>query len=165
MERKLEWRGAPVPKGNRPIIVHRVTTSEAQEFLCLSPSPFGVQIHWFGGRSHECTALFSKCQGCQDSWPVKWKGYLHVAAPPSTSDVFLELTATAILLIESQLRERETWRGVRFRLRKTKGGPKGRYLAEVLERGIDPEKLPPEIDPLPTLRRLWRAKKGPSHNS
>jgi hypothetical protein len=56
-------------------------------------------------------------------------------------------------------------RGMRFRLSRTKGGARGRYLVNILEVPAPEEELPIERDPLQTLRFLWNAKKGPSHKS
>lgn len=155
------FRGAAPPAPQRRMIVHRVTTSETEEFCCVSVAPFGQWIHWFGRRSHECTQDRARCKGCQDNWPVKWKGYLHVLTDCGKTHAFLEITSTCFHLLEAQLPDKTNWRGIRFRLRRTKGGAKGRYLVEVLERRIPDEELPQEQDPLGTLRMLWRAKKGP----
>ena len=155
-------RGSPPPKTSRRIIVHRVTTSESQEFCILSKAPWGYWVHWHGNRSHECSKDVSRCEGCADNWPAKWKGYLHALTDLGRSHVFLEITSTLFHMLTEKIPKGEDWRGLRVRIRKTKGGPKGRYLVEVLESRASPDELPAEIDPLQTLRALWRSKKGPS---
>jgi len=47
-----------------------------------------------------------------------------------------------------------------FRMGKTKGGKKGRYVVTVLERRIDECELFKELDPYPTLQFLWKCGRG-----
>lgn len=157
-------RGTPPPAATKRIMVYRVTTCETQQFVSLSVAPFGQPVHWFGRRSHECSAERGACKGCSDNWPTKWKGYIHVSCDAGRTTAFLEITATCYHLLESRIPKGTSWRGVQFRIGRTKGGAKGRYLVEVLERVIDANSLPEELDPLPTLRMLWRSKKGPGHS-
>jgi hypothetical protein len=149
----------PAPKQKMDVI--RIVSHEAQQLIVVSKAVFGQPVHWFGRRSHECTADRGNCRGCNDSWPQKWQGYLHVMTPTHNWQGFLEFTATAWGLILSQIRAGEDLRGLIMRVGRTKGGAKGRYLIEVLERRIPESDLPQERDPLTTLRMLWRAKKGP----
>ena len=48
----------------------------------------------------------------------------------------------------------ENLRGSIIKVSRTKGGPRGRYMIEVLERRIADDALPEERDPLQTLRML-----------
>lgn len=149
----------PAPKQKMDVI--RIVSSEPHSLICVSKAAFGQPVHWFGRRSHECTGQRGNCKGCTDNWPVKWQGYLHVMTPATNWQGFLEFTATAWGIIISQMKPGEDMRGVILRVGRTKGGAKGRYLIEVLERRIPETDLPQERDPLATLRMLWRAKKGP----
>lgn len=158
-------RGAAPPASTKRMEVFRVTTAETSQFTCCSTAIFGQYVHWFGRRSHECKKDRGHCDGCANNWPSKWKGYLHVTDPLGRSEGFLEVTATCWALLVQQLPPGRTLRGVRFRLSRTKGGAKGRYLVSVLEVPAEEESLPVEKDPLSTLRFLWAAKKGPSTNS
>jgi len=148
----------PPKKKNGSMQVKRVTTSELQTFIILSRAFFGQWIHWYGHRSHECTKDFKACNGCERGWPYKFLGYIHVVGMPDSAECFLELTQTACELIDKQVPEGENLRGQRMNIRKTKGGPKGRYIVDVLERRVDPLTLPEEKDPLETLRFLWACK-------
>jgi hypothetical protein len=155
-------RGAAPPPPSKRMDVFRVTTSESAQFTCASESILGVEIHWYGRRSHECTQTANgQCKGCAENWPKKWKGYLHVVDPLKRHEGFLEITATCWALFQSQLPPTSSLRGIRFRLSKTKGGAKGRYLVTVLESRECSESLPEERDALPVLRLLWNAKKNP----
>jgi hypothetical protein len=149
----------PVPKSKMDVI--RILTTETHQLVVVSKAIYGQYVHWFGRRSHECFSdRGGTCKGCAANWPRKWQGYLHVIRPGGWQG-FLEITATAWQLIEVQLRTGETLRGARIKVGRTKGGAKGRYLIEVLERREPDEHLPQARDPLPILRMLWNAKKGP----
>jgi len=152
------YAGANPPNRKARVDVVRVTTSEQQQFLILSRSIFGQYIHWYGNRSHECTEGKKECNGCSRGWPKKFLGYLHVQQFNRETDAFLELTHTACEKLIAQAHPGKSLRGTQVRLGKTKGGAKGRYLVEVLERVVSDETLMPEKDPLLTLQFLWHCK-------
>jgi len=158
-------RGAPPPPKKFKIEVIRITTVEPLQLICVSRSIYGQPVHWFGRRSHECLSDRGKCHGCEENWPVKWQGYLHVMNASGDWQAFLEITATAWEILLSQAHQGKDLRGMIFRVGRTKGGAKGRYLISVLERRVDEPQLLKELDPYPTLRMLWAAKKGPSNFS
>lgn len=152
-------RGAAPPAPKSTMEIRRVLTSEAHQYVCLSKSIFGQMIHWYGNRSHECSADSKICEGCKRAWPSKWLGYLHVYSAQSSEQCFLEITNMAWFLIDKQLPKGFNLRGMMFRIRKTKGGPKGRFVVEVLERRIEEESLPEEKDPHKVLKYLWSCKR------
>jgi len=141
--------------------VVRVTSTEKQRFTILSAAVFGQRIHWHSNRSHECTQDWKKsCVGCDRGWAQKWKGYLDCILWHVTTGerCFLEITPRAFELIVSLAEKEKSLRGLVITVAKTKGGAKGRYLIEVLQRRIDEKDLPQEADPLPILRKLWLSK-------
>lgn len=153
-------RGAlpPAPKIRMEIV--RVTSHESHTFICYSKAIWGQYVHWYARRTHECTQDKTKvCEGCAKGWPTKWKGYLHVQNIAASWNGFLEITDTAFLLIDKQLGDNKNLRGLRFRLSRTKGGPKGRYLVEVYTDRIPDAELPIEKDPYDTLKYLWSCKR------
>lgn len=152
--------GSPPPPLRGRMDVVRCTTSERQEFVVISDFPYGQYVHWFGRRSHECTAESGQCAGCTDNWPRRWKAYLHVFLANRRDQAFLEITHEAYAMLEARLPQGETWRGAIIRIHRTKGGPRGRYLVEVMERRELDSALPDARDPIGILRHLWRAKKG-----
>lgn len=157
-----EVNGVPPPPPRRRLIVHRVLTAEKQMFVCVSKNPWGMQVHWYGRRSHECFAPKATCQRCIDGWPWKWQAYFHVLVDAGRTPAFLEVTATCYHLLKAQIPSNTNWRGTVFHLHRTKGGAKGRYIGEVLERRIPDSDLPQELDPIDTLRFLWNVKKHTS---
>jgi len=152
-------RGAVPPAPTTKMEVFRVTCAETTQFSVVSERVFGQMVHWYGRRSHECTGQANGCEGCRENWPIKWKGYLHVVDPMKRYEGFLEITPACWQLLDNQIIDKSTLRGIRFRISKTKGGPKGRYLVAVLEGREPHEVLPMERDPLPVLRVLWRSRK------
>lgn len=138
--------------------VHRVKTTESQTFVIYSKNIFGQYIHWYGGRSHECTQDKQRCRGCMKEWPCKWLGYLDCYLVNERARVFLELTLTASNLLADLAPQDANLRGLLIRVSKTKGGAKGRYRIEVQEGRKSSSELPHERDPLPTLRFLWTCK-------
>lgn len=151
-------QGVPPPVGKLRTRIHRVTTAETQQFVFFSKSVFGQMIHWYGGRSHECTIDHKRCNGCERSWPQKWLGYIHCRALFSEEDVFLELTKTAVLALLRQAPLDQPLRGLQARISKTKGGAKGRYKIDLLPRRMDEAQLPQELDPREVLKFLWACK-------
>ena len=150
--------GTPPPKGDARTTVYRVTTAETQEFVIYSKSIFGQIIHWYGGRSHECTREWKACNGCQRSWPEKWLGYVHCFNTHRDEVCFLELTKTACNLLLRQAEPDQPLRGLRVRINKTKGGPKGRYMIATCFPRMREELLREEADPKPVLQFLWNCK-------
>jgi hypothetical protein len=155
----VTFSGAMPPKSGLKREVVRVTTAERQDFLILSRSIYGQWIHYYGNRSHECSADRGECQGCHKSWPRRWKGYLDCIREQTGERVFLEFTAACAEQIWACLEGALELRGSRFRIWKTKGGAKGRYCVEYREyQRKDDGQIPIPEDPLPLLRFLWQCK-------
>ncbi len=127
--------GASPPQSTKRSKIHRVTTSEAQQFVILSTAIFGQYVHWFGSRTHECTYDKSKCNGCERVWPRKFLGYIDVI-DLHNERCFLEVTLTAANMMIAAATPDEPFRGMQLRIRKTKGGRHGRYILEFLHRDI-----------------------------
>lgn len=151
---KIQGAAPPVPGPSVEIV--RVKTSEAESFTLVSAAVWGQNVHWFGGRSHECTSDTGSCHRCNTLQPVKWKGYLQAIQWSNRKQCFIELTPDAIHNLLALTEGRKTLRGTIVKIRKTKGGAKGRYLVDVLERTIPEMELPAERDPMPVLKFLWR---------
>ena len=157
-------RGKLPPTERRDMEVRRILNSQSTTYVCFSEAVYGQWIHWFGGRSHECTSDKKACNGCARNWAGKWRGYLHVQAWGDDDDCFIEITTRAWHLLDKQIPKKENLRGVQFRIYKTKGGPKGRFVVEVLERRAEVATLRQEKDPYPTLKFLWSCKRPAQEN-
>lgn len=151
--------GAPPPRKKPRLAVIRVKSPEGKNFTLISECVFGQLIHYAGGRSHECSADSKKCNGCERGWPQSWKGYIHAQDwSNEMEECFVEITANAVEQLFKQLPPRTSLRGFMCSIKKTKGGAKGRYIINVLERRVAPEQLPQAKDPLEVLRFLWACK-------
>ncbi len=153
-------RGSAPPAPRSILEIRRVKSTEPALYLCISETIFGQLVHWYGARTSECFADKKKvCDGCTKGWPTKWLGYLHVQQAGMDSTCFLEISNIAWHLILAQAPKGMSLRGMMFKIRKTKGGAKGRFLIDVLERRADEVMLPQEKDPYPVLKFLWSCKR------
>jgi len=160
MSASIEVRGcAPPPKRNH-LDVFKITAVEPITLVSLSRAPWGQTIHWYNGRSHECKGEHRHCFGCKEGWPFRWVAYLHVGWPSTQNQGFLEITKSAWEMLLVQAHTGQDLRGMLFRMGRTKGGKKGRYVVQVLERRLDDAELFKELDPYPTLLFLWNCKKS-----
>lgn len=151
-------RGAPAPKPGPRVEIVRITSAERQLFFILGSAVFGQQIHWYGGRSHECRADKGECENCKRGWPSKWKGYLHAIRQSDNQEVFIELTPAACHTLDSLIPESESYRGKVLNFSKTKGGAKGRFVIQVTSNTFNLRDAPAEADPVNVLRYLWACK-------
>jgi len=151
-------RGAQPPKAGPKIEIVRITTAEVQKFLILGTAVFGQQIHWYGGRSHECSAIRGECENCKRGWPSKWKGYLHAIRHPDSKECFIELTPTACQTLDALIPAEENFRGKLLNFSKTKGGKHGRFIISVTATTANMHGAPAELDPVNILRYLWACK-------
>lgn len=148
-------RGAQPPISTLSVEIVRVKSTEPTQYVCLSERIYGVWTHWHSNRTHECTIDSGECEGCTAHWPRKWKGYVHVAKPGNGATLFIEMTPEFQRLMLMQLPVDTLLRGVIFRVSKTKGGAKGRYIVDVQASRHNLERLPGELNVLPTLKALW----------
>lgn len=151
-------KGAMPPKPGPKQEIVRVTTVEPVKFTVLSSAIFGQNIHWFGGRSHECSSDKSSCINCEKGWPQKWKGYIHAIEWREEKRVFVELTPTAARLLLATTIGEETLRGMVIEIHKSKGGAKGKYYVTRIQQRINMATLPSEEDPAAILKFLWASK-------
>ena len=131
--------------------------------MIFSTSVWGQWIHWYGRRSHECTSDKGQCNGCQRGWPKKWKGYLHVYRGNKYETAFLEITPFFVQMLDVQVPPPATLRGVQMYVSKTRGGAKGRFIIDVMERRLQEAELRVECDPRPVLQFLWNCKNTSSN--
>jgi len=157
-------KGAMPPAPGPSMEIVRVKTSETETFTLVSAAIWGQNVHWFSGRSHECTADKGNCPRCNSLQPVKWKGYIQAIQWTTRKECFLELTPNAYQQLDALTSGRKNFRGSIVRIRKSKGGAKGRYLIDILERTMPETELPAERDPMPILKLLWRCneRSGPT---
>jgi hypothetical protein len=74
----------------------------------------------------------------------------------------LEITPTFEDLLRMQMPEGATLRGVIFKVNKTAGGAKGRFVVEVMGARCEEANMQMERDPMPILKYLWARNSGTS---
>jgi len=151
-----EFRLDPTPPRKMPTLnIVRLKAGEEMFCRCLSQKPFGYYSHWAGKFSVLCRKDAAKCEGCRKQMPVKWKGLLHVINQSNGRAMFVEITNTVGLALADQLPMNEDLRGKRLRLCRSRGGDNGRLKAEVMHEARPALDLPAELDPWPTLARIF----------
>ncbi len=89
--------------------------------------------------------------------------YIH-AISMDRKELFLELTQTAGDQIDLLADPGKNLRGHQYKIKKTAGGKKGRYVIERVSQIVASDTLPQEKDPLPVLRNLWTWKNPATEN-
>jgi len=148
-------RGTAPPKSpGLQVEVIRITGTEFRTFYLLSNQPWCAYFHWVG-HSVRCLQT-EECDRCRRNTPKKWRAYIHALEHDGTitREVILEVTQLCIASLLA-LNGESKLRGTIVKLKKSKGGAKGRYLVDVLPRRVSSETLPTERDPEPILQRLW----------
>lgn len=146
--------GPAPPSARNTKQVIRVTTQDKVHFIALSRKVYTCWIHW-RGRSIRCPGE-DTCDLCKNGVGKKWKGYIDVLHEhPPVYNAFLEITPVVGDMLKKLVDPLKGLRGLRFSVCKTKGGPKGRYLIDAMDRYANVENLQEEDSPLPLLEKLW----------
>lgn len=154
---QIKGPGFPTRYQTREIV--RISSTVPMKCVCVSSAPWSVITHWRKGRSERCGGDAADCEGCRQSVPLRWRGYLHVIVPPGKEAVFIELSENAVKEILFAFNHRDSLRGCMFGISKTKGGLRGRFIVEPMERVVEESTLPPEETPAATLNFLWSLKR------
>lgn len=149
----------PLPtKASKRVDVISITSPSPTTFTILSEKVYGSFYHWVNNRSRQCRRFAGDCEFCATNQPEKWSGYIHCVRWGDNAEVFVELSITASNMLTTLANKRETLRGSIVKLSKTKGGLRGRYVVDMLERLADQDALPPWSTPDALLRKLWNSK-------
>lgn len=114
----------------------------------------GIFYHWHDGASEPHYEPSKDCPGCKHAQNKKWKGYLHCYCVEMRQEVFLELTAAAAKSLKHQLGNISNYRGSIFQIKRTTSD-NGRLFISILAPHTQPEILPAEKDPRPSLLALY----------
>lgn len=157
---KLRYDGPAPPAKMKRIDIIRIRETTPQTFTILSDRPYSIIYHWIKGRSQQCTRSRGDCEGCLTGCEEKWAAYLHAQQWGQDGEIFLELTDACIAKIHALANNRATLRGTIIKLSKTKGGIRGRYVVDMLDRTMPPDDLPNVRFPDELLLKLWAAKRS-----
>lgn len=146
------------PRNVRPVVpVLKVAATQNFRFICLSPVPWGFTTHWTSKRrTQPCIAHRGKCQHCADLCPRRDRGYLLAAEQNGVVRGFVDLTPEAFEAALQIERATGPLRGRWFQLYRKPETLKGRLILEPWQTPWPvPELLPADVDPEPSLRRIW----------
>lgn len=146
------------PRVVRVTPVLRVLKAEVWEGWILAHKPRWVMVHW--DPQQKLTFHHPRegpCKWCDPPHclPKRYKGYLTVTRMAALTVAFLELTETGGEDLAKVLQSYDSWRGCKIRVKRKSGSSHRELLFEEAGRPFDPERLGPDEDPEPTLRRIW----------
>lgn len=120
----------------------------------VSQRVFGIRTHFHKGRTGP--HLREGCEACRDHREPRWTGYLLALAFPGEHQVLFEFPPPAARQIEAARLVHGKLRGLKLRATRAGNRPNGKVL--VAECGLaGPElQLPPDVDILPVLYRIWQ---------
>jgi len=144
---------------SRKRYVWRLKANERGSFLCYSPQPWGIGVHFDAGskRSEGHYEPAEDCPGCARALARKELYYVY-GQDTVGKLVFLELPDGAAKVMKRLVPAGMTMRGRYFTLSRGKTG-NARVTPIMLERFEHPEALPRDEDPLHTLEILWADKR------
>ena len=143
-----------IPDDGPELFMLRIKGNQKFTMNCLGSKIRGVEYHWVGGHSEPHSNPSHNCPGCKNAQNKKWKGYLHVYCVEMRQEVFLELTAASAKSLRHQIGQQPTMRGQIFQVKRT-GSDQGRIYISMMTPHGQPEILPPEKDPRPSILALY----------
>lgn len=146
----------PPPSGPE-LVVRRLKAAEKLTLTVLSSFLNGFWVHWDNEKNHSLPCLKPKdeCEGCDLELPRRWKGFVHCFNHNNRKQEFLELTPAPAKQLLDELPAGESIRGLRICCERG-AGQKARVRVTVLSQLATAQELPQEIDPIPTLEKLWK---------
>jgi len=151
--RQLSTASAP-PRQPGTLHVERLKAGQELIFHCVSEQVLGIYTHWDEGNRCSWPCFSDKCSKC-GKMPKRYKGFLQICRCSDRRHMMLELTSTATVLLHDQVKNADNLRAIRCRAWRGKGGDNSRLRVEVYGEQNPHHVLPVEIDPFPTLRKLW----------
>jgi hypothetical protein len=156
---KIKFDGPPPPIKQKRIDIVNVKDQTVRTYTIISERPYSIIYHWVNGRSQSCRRGFGTCECQERQLQDKWAAYLHAICWITNEEVFIELSEKAVWMLMTLCNNRESLRGSVIKLSRTKGGVRGRYIVDMLERIVPSEDLPDVKFPDELLKRLWAAKR------
>jgi len=163
MKESIAFTNLPPPALRAWVDVKGPGPGEELFGLILDHTLTGVLTHWMpkvGNRSAyqsaPCVAPPSSCDGCRINRPRQWRGDLGCWVPSNGKLWIAEITAEAARGCQELLRpDRGTLRGRVLKLRRPGRARNGRVHAAVDTAWKQYDALPPPIDTVAQLMRLW----------
>lgn len=151
---ELDRQDTPPPAKN-VLWVERLRGNERGTFTVYSQCLWGVNTHYHNGRTQPCFKNHDLCFGGHKVTNLRWKGYLHCWGYSRNRQVILQLTDAGARMLLKQVAQGAVLRGLTLEVART-SKDKGRLNVKVDHYALNKaDRLPPEIDPLPSLWNLW----------
>lgn len=149
--------GVPPQKSDKPPgNVIRLKGGQREKCACVSDEFIGFTIHFDeqSRRSMPHIPNLEECGGCQRKMPLKTKWYLHVLTSIPGPN-WIEFTDHAMLSFCQQVGEIDTYRGLKFDIRRSPASNGRLYVTlDPLGEIEDVSKIKPQ-SPEALLRWLW----------
>lgn len=147
-------RDSSVPETGPSVWVRRMKAEQQSSFIVLSPQFWGIWTHFDGTRTTAHAEKKHECEGCKRALPKRWKGYLYVWNVDARTHEFLELPPVAAAAFRDSIGTQRTYRGIIVQVKRGRGD-KSRLKFTFLPDYAEKEPLRADLDPWPTLRKLW----------
>jgi hypothetical protein len=145
----------PRPKKTiKPLQVKTVGSHEKLHVVILSAALHEYWTHWDGRRTIPCIEPLSRCRGHICQMPQRWYGYIHCLENGGKKSYIVSLTKDCADSLEEQLAGNEL-RGTIVVIERARRTVKAPLVVDVVGRFVGKEPLPKEVDPKPTLMRMW----------
>lgn len=143
-----------IPKSGPEIFILRLKANSNHTMTVLGDEIVGIWVHWTGKKSEPHYEPSEECRACLQKRPKRWKGFLHCFDHVLGQEVFLELTPASASNLAKQLPKTGALRANRFSIRRG-AGDSARMQIQLLTVAQQPEALPPQRDPRPSILKLW----------
>jgi len=147
------------PRDPGTLHVERLKAGQELLFHIVSEKVLGIYTHWDARNNCSWPCFADSCDKC-GKMPKRWKGFLQICRCNDRRHLMLELTSTATVLLHDQVQHEDNLRAIRCRAWRGKGGDNSRLRVEVYGEQNPHTVLPAEIDPFPTLRKIWASLPG-----
>lgn len=139
----------------------RTPTSGTIEMLVLSDKIYGVDCHYYQGRTRPHTA--PTCEPCDMGFPYRWQGYLAIMLTRLRDLALFEFTAASAAPLIEYYNTNKTLRGVNLKAARVNARPNGRVVLQVTRGDLGLYAAPPPPDVKQILSRIWQVDRLLAH--
>lgn len=156
--------GAPPPDQLRAAYrIIRTPTSNPIDMLILSEAIYGVDCHYYQGRTRPHTQ--PTCEACDVGSPYRWQGYVAVLLTRLRDLALFEFTAAAAAPLVEYYETNRTLRGVAMKAARVNARPNGRVILQVTRGDLSMYAAPPAPDVAEILARIWQVPRLLAHEA
>ena len=141
----------------------RTPTQGQLDMLVLSEAIYGVDCHYYQGRTRPHTA--PTCEPCDVGTPYRWQGYLAVMMTRLRDLALYEFTAAAAAPLVEYYETNRTLRGVNLKASRVNSRPNGRVILQVSRGDLGLYSAPPAPQVDEILARIWQVPRLLAHEA